>query len=191
MTGEPSDIAVLRSVVAGSGGDAEAVKPVTIGFDAVAALLSGRVAAATAFWNDEGVMLQRRRPGFHVFRVEGTALPPTRSWCCARRARTCARILRLADAVVHALVRGYGPRCPTRGPRARPRAPGAGRRPGAAGGGAAAVSPAFRAPDGRVGELVLRRCGVVTVEVRFGIVSRPPDVSVTFDRGFVAAAGPG
>ena len=75
ITGVPSDTAVLRSVVAGAGGDPGRVRTITIGFNAVADLLAGRVAAATAFWNDEGVTLRRRRPGFHVFRVDRLRRP--------------------------------------------------------------------------------------------------------------------
>ena len=75
VSGDPSDLAVLDSVVRGSGGDPAKVKTITIGFDAVADLLAGRVAAATAFWNDEGVTLQRRQPGFHVFRVDDYGAP--------------------------------------------------------------------------------------------------------------------
>ena len=41
VTGLPSDDAVLRSVVAGAGGDPRRVREVTIGFDAVPALLGG------------------------------------------------------------------------------------------------------------------------------------------------------
>jgi len=50
---------VLRSTVQGVGGDPARVRTVTIGFNAVSSLLAGRVAAATAFWNIEGVALAR------------------------------------------------------------------------------------------------------------------------------------
>src|SRR5215210_7202750 len=45
VTGLPSDEAVLRSIVAGDGGDPAKVRLTTIGFQAVKALLAGRVAA--------------------------------------------------------------------------------------------------------------------------------------------------
>ncbi len=75
VTGVPSDTAVLHSVVAGAGGDPTDVKTITIGFNAVADLLAGKVAAATAFWNDEGVTLRAHNPGFHVFRVDHYGAP--------------------------------------------------------------------------------------------------------------------
>ncbi len=55
VTGLPSDDAVLDSVLEADGADPDAVDRVTIGFNAVASLAAGRVDAATAFWNAEGV----------------------------------------------------------------------------------------------------------------------------------------
>jgi NitT/TauT family transport system substrate-binding protein/putative hydroxymethylpyrimidine transport system substrate-binding protein len=66
---------VLPSIVADAGGTPTTVKTITIGFNAVADLLAGRVAAATAFWNDEGVTVRRHDPGFHVFRVDQCGAP--------------------------------------------------------------------------------------------------------------------
>ena len=102
VTGDPSDLAVLRSIVAGAGGHPSTVRTITIGYDAVADLLARRVAAATAFWNDEGVTLAHERPGFHVFRVENYGAPayPELVLCAtghraaprsAPRARSCQR----------------------------------------------------------------------------------------------------
>src|SRR5215216_5421840 len=76
VTGLPSDVAVLRSVVQGDGGDPEAVKTTTIGFEAVKAMLAKRVAAATAFWNVEGVALHAQRPDTREFRVDDYGAPP-------------------------------------------------------------------------------------------------------------------
>src|SRR5205807_1094972 len=58
VTGLPSDNAVLRAVVQGDGGSYARVHRVTIGFSAVASLVARKVAAATAFWNVEGVTLK-------------------------------------------------------------------------------------------------------------------------------------
>ena len=75
ITGVPSDTAVLHSIVAGAGGRPDDVKTITIGFNAVADLLAGKVAAATAFWNDEGVTVRAHDPDYHVFRVNRYGAP--------------------------------------------------------------------------------------------------------------------
>src|SRR6187551_1864568 len=75
VTGLPSDDAVLRSIVEGAGGDFSRVQRVTIGFNAVPALLGGRVAAATAFWSVEGVALRHARPSMHELRVDAYGAP--------------------------------------------------------------------------------------------------------------------
>jgi ABC-type nitrate/sulfonate/bicarbonate transport system substrate-binding protein len=188
VTGLPSDRAVLRSIVAGAGGNPRKVKQITIGFNAVPALLAHRVAGATAFWNDEGVSLERRRPGFHIFRVDDYGAPayPELVLCATRAAlRTDPN---LAHAVVRTLVRGYG--VTLNDPEGsesdlESRVPGLDRSLVAAELGA--VSPALQARDGHVGELDLRELQAwSTWEARFGIVAKPPDVFKTFDPRFVA-----
>jgi putative hydroxymethylpyrimidine transport system substrate-binding protein len=76
VTGLPSDIAVLRAVVAGDHGDFEAVKRVTIGFSAVPEMAAGKVDAVTAFWNAEGVTLEQRHVKINDFRVDRYGAPP-------------------------------------------------------------------------------------------------------------------
>ena len=81
VTGLPSDEAVLSSIVRGDGGDPAKVHKVTIGFQAVTALLSRRVDAATAFWSAEGVALQAK-PGHAPVqgrRLRRPALPRARA----------------------------------------------------------------------------------------------------------------
>ena len=56
---------------------------VTIGFQAVKALLARRVAGATAFWNVEGVALRERGPGSASSASTTSAPRATRSSCCA------------------------------------------------------------------------------------------------------------
>lgn len=75
VTGLPSDDAVLDSIVSADGGDPDKVNRVTIGFNAVSALASGRVDAATAFWNAEGVTLERRGVATRTFRVDDYGAP--------------------------------------------------------------------------------------------------------------------
>jgi NitT/TauT family transport system substrate-binding protein/putative hydroxymethylpyrimidine transport system substrate-binding protein len=75
VTGLPSDDAVLDSVLSADGGDPGAVHRVTIGFNAVASLAAGRVDAATAFWNAEGVALRRQGIATREFRVDAYGAP--------------------------------------------------------------------------------------------------------------------
>jgi NitT/TauT family transport system substrate-binding protein/putative hydroxymethylpyrimidine transport system substrate-binding protein len=190
ITGVPSDTAVLHSVVAGAGGDPAKVKTITIGFNAVTDLLAGRVAAATAFWNDEGLTVQSKRPGFHVFRVERYGAPsyPELVLCATRR--TLTRNRHLAQLVVESLVRGYDYTLlhPSRSARDLERLV-TGLDPTLVSTQLNALLPAFRAADGRVGEL-----DVATLktwahwEARFGIVSRPPGVGAMFYPGLVPAS---
>ncbi|MGH2876780.1 MAG: ABC transporter substrate-binding protein, partial [Solirubrobacteraceae bacterium] len=110
VTGAPSDTAVLDSIVSGAGGRPSSLHTVTIGYDAVSDLLAGRVAAATAFWSDEGVTLARRRGDrapFHVFRVDEYGAPSYPELVVCATARLLRARPGLARAVVHALVRGY------------------------------------------------------------------------------------
>lgn len=75
VTGAPSDEAVLHAVIAGDGGDARRVHELTIGFSAVPSLIARRVAAATAFWDVEGVTLRRQGVATHEFRVDAYGAP--------------------------------------------------------------------------------------------------------------------
>jgi ABC-type nitrate/sulfonate/bicarbonate transport system substrate-binding protein len=108
VTGLPSDDAVLRSIVEGAGGDFEKVRKTTIGFAAVKALLAGRVAGATAFWNAEGVALKAQRPGIREFRVDDFGAPayPELVLCVTRA--TLEDDAPAVRATIRALQRGYG-----------------------------------------------------------------------------------
>ncbi|HYH57616.1 MAG TPA: ABC transporter substrate-binding protein [Thermoleophilaceae bacterium] len=75
VAGLPSDDAVLRAVVESDGGDFDRVERVTIGFGAVANLLAGKVDAATAFWNAEGVVLRERGLATREFRLDDYGAP--------------------------------------------------------------------------------------------------------------------
>jgi NitT/TauT family transport system substrate-binding protein/putative hydroxymethylpyrimidine transport system substrate-binding protein len=193
ITGDPSDSAVLDSIVAGSGGDPHRLHTVTIGFNAVADLLAGRVAAATAFWNDEGVTLRRQRPGFHIFRVENYGAPPYPELVLCATAARVRRDPSLARSVVRSLVAGY------RFTLAHPARSAAdlerevsGLDPELVGAELRGLLPAFRAADGQVGALeaaTLRRWDAW--EARFGIVRRPPDLAATFDPRFVNGSAAG
>lgn len=76
VSGLPSDPAFLRAIVEDDGGDFGAVERVTIGFNSVGSLISGRIDAAPVFWNAEGVALRRRGVPVREFRVEEYGAPP-------------------------------------------------------------------------------------------------------------------
>jgi putative hydroxymethylpyrimidine transport system substrate-binding protein len=191
ITGVPSDTAVLRSVVAGSGGDPAKVKTITIGFNAVADLLAGRVAAATAFWNDEGQAIQSKRPGFHIFRVENYGAPAYPELVLCATPATLRRAPGLVHGVVDALVRGYlytvlHPQ-QSAGDLER-QVPGL--EPSLVQAQLARLLPAFNPANGHIGELNLATLRAwARWEARFGIVSHAPDVAAMFDPAFAGKSG--
>ena len=187
VTGLPSDDAVLASIVAGDGGDPAQVRSVTIGFQAVKALLAGRVAGATAFWNAEGVALRRERPEMQEFRVDDYGAPPYPELVlCVTRA-TLEDDAPTIRATIRALQRGYGeaqrdPESAVAAMRAaEPRLDEAGLTAELD-----AVDEAFTAGARAFGELrpnVLRAWA--RWDVRFGILNEPPDVGRAFDTSLV------
>ena len=189
ITGVPSDTAVLHSVVAGAGGNPSRVKTITIGFNAVADLLAGRVTAATAFWSDEGVTLSERRPGFHSFRVDRYGAPSYPELVVCATSSTLAHHRGLAEAVVQSLQRGYAFTLAHPGQSAGDlERLVTGLDPKLVAPELQALLPAFRSPGGAVGSLNRRRLTAWAAwEARFGIVKRPPEVASTFDFGIAAA----
>lgn len=191
VTGLPSDDAVLRSIVEGAGGDFGKVEKVTIGFNAVPALLGGRVAGATAFWNVEGVALRAERPGSHELRVDAYGAPPYPELVLVTARDTLEDDPALVHATVRALVRGYGvtvhdPASSLSDLERQVR--GLDRRQLDAQ--LDALAPALSPPGGRIGGLdadVLARWA--RWEARFGIVATPPDVERLFDPSVVPESG--
>jgi ABC-type nitrate/sulfonate/bicarbonate transport system substrate-binding protein len=189
VTGLPSDDAVLRSIVEGAGGDADRVRKVTIGFEAVPALLAKRVDGATAFWNAEGVALRARRPGTREFRVDDYGAPPYPELVLATSRETLRDDPALVRATVRALRRGY--REALLDPESAVGALVTANR-GLDRAGVQrefdAVQAAFTAAPGGFGALSLSRLRAwARWEARFGIVERPPVVARAFDLSFVGA----
>jgi ABC-type nitrate/sulfonate/bicarbonate transport system substrate-binding protein len=190
VTGVPSDDAVLRSIVLGAGGDPALVHTVTIGFNAVPALLSGRVAAATAFWSAEGIALRERGRPVRAFKVADYGAPsyPELVLCVART--TLQDHPELVRATVTALERGY------RLTVSDPEASASDLLDAAQGLDRATVDaeldalmPAFLGATGRPGALdvpTLRRWA--RWEVRFGIVPKRPRVHAAFVTKYADAA---
>ncbi len=107
VTGLPSDVAVLDSTVAGAGGDPATVKQVTIGFNAVPALLGGHVAAVTAFWDVEGIALRRVRPATREFRVDDYGAPAYPELILSVDGQTLAKRSKFVLQTLTAIKRGY------------------------------------------------------------------------------------
>jgi ABC-type nitrate/sulfonate/bicarbonate transport system substrate-binding protein len=188
VTGLPSDVAVLRSVVQGDGGDPDKVRTTTIGFEAVKALIAHRVAAATAFWNVEGVALHALRPGTREFRVDDFGAPPYPELVLCVTRSTLDEQRPVVEATIRALRRGYDE---TQNDPESAVATLVEANPdldrAAAAAQLDAVSPAFTAGADVYGQLredVLRKWAAWDLE--FGIVKHPIDVGAAFDAQLAA-----
>jgi putative hydroxymethylpyrimidine transport system substrate-binding protein len=185
VTGLPSDDAVLSSIVRGDGGDPSKVHKVTIGFQAVAALLAKRVDGATAFWNAEGVALQAQRPGIRQFKVDDFGAPPYPELVLCVSRQTLRDDRSLVAATVRALRRGYEEAIVDPESAVQALVDRAGVKRETTERELDAVSPAFTEGASKYGELdpvALRRWA--RWEAGFGITKRPPDVAQAFAPGF-------
>lgn len=181
VTGLPSDVAVLNSIVRGAGGDPGKIRRTTIGFTAVPSLLSGRVQAATGFWNAEGVALRREQPRSRIFRVDQFGAPSYPELVLVATATTLQDDPELAPGLVAALRRGYDEALldPDLAVETLVRRnPGLERGPVLAE--LQAVQSTFRA-GGRFGDLdPVRLNAWARWAKRFGIVDEEPDVDLAF-----------
>lgn len=75
VSGLPSDPAFLRAILARDGGSLAKIHQVTIGFGAVANMVTRKVVAVPAFWNAEGVVLRQRGIPVREFRVDDYGAP--------------------------------------------------------------------------------------------------------------------
>jgi NitT/TauT family transport system substrate-binding protein/putative hydroxymethylpyrimidine transport system substrate-binding protein len=179
VSGLPSDPAFLGAIVRDDGGDPRRVRQVTIGFNSVSAILSGKVAAAPVFWNAEGVALRRKGLRTHEFRVDDYGAPrypevvivTARRTLQRERGRIRRTLLALRDGL--AAVR----RDPAAAVTQIAQEAQTNDR-GLIGAQLAAVSPIF-APGLRLDRPVLERWAAF--DARIGIVRRPPDVARAFD----------
>ena len=183
VTGLPSDDAVLDAIVSGDGGDPAKVRRVTIGFTAVQALLTRKVAAATAFWNAEGVALKARRPQARVFRVDRYAAPAYPELVLATSRESLDTNGPVIRATVRALRRGYEATIddPASAVTALTDAESSLERD-LVSRELDAVSPSFTAGARHFGELDPARLRAWAAwEQKFGIVNQRPDVARAFD----------
>ena len=179
VSGLPSDPAFLDAIVRDDGGDPARVRQVTIGFNSVSAILSGKVAAAPVFWNAEGVALRRKGLRTHEFRVDDYGAPPypevvlvtARKTLERERDRIRRTLLTLRDGL--GVVRKHPAAAVADVARQAETTD-----RGLIAAQLAAVSPIF-APGLRLDRPVLERWAAF--DARIGIVRRAPDVGRTFD----------
>ena len=191
VTGLPSDDAVLRSIVRGAGGDPGKVGSTTIGFTAVRSVLTGRVAAATGFWNVEGVALRERRPELREFRVDDFGAPAYPELVLAVTRETLQDRPSLVRATVAALARGYeevlsDPENGVSALVAGGRAASTARRSGASSTRSRRRSPPARAAS--ASSTAARLEAWARWEQRFGITQREPEVGARVRRALRAGA---
>ncbi len=106
--GIPYQSAYLQTILQQAGVPVESVKETNVGFNLVPAMLSKRVDATLgAFWNVEGVQLQRegRRP--RILRMEELGVPTYDELILVARKETLAERGDDVRAFVQALARGY------------------------------------------------------------------------------------
>jgi putative hydroxymethylpyrimidine transport system substrate-binding protein len=106
--GIPYQSAYLQTILQRAGVPVDSVKETNVGFNLVPAMLSKRVVATLgAFWNVEGVQLQRagRRP--HIIRMEQVGVPTYDELILVARKDTLAERGDDVRAFVQALARGY------------------------------------------------------------------------------------
>ncbi len=78
VTGVPSDNAIYETIISDAGGDPSKAKVVTIGFNGVQNLESGKIDAFTGFWPSDGVQVQQDGYPTTIFRLDeygGPAYP--------------------------------------------------------------------------------------------------------------------
>jgi putative hydroxymethylpyrimidine transport system substrate-binding protein len=178
VTGVPSDEAVLSTVVRGDGGDPRRVRTITIGFSAVPSLLAGKVAAATAFWNVEGVTLKRRGLATHEFRVDDYGAPHYPELVLVARRETVASDPKLVRDTLAALADGTRDALADRAAAAQRVATAAQARPDLIRAELDAIAPAMEPPI-RLNPQAL--AGWAAFDLRVGILRNTPTVSRTFD----------
>jgi len=177
VTGLPSDDAVLRAVVEGDGGNYARVRRITIGFTAVPSLVARKVAAATAFWNVEGVALRARGVHTHEFRLDAGGSRYPELVFVTTRAMLRAHREKIHDALA-VLDDSYGPALDEPGRILRAIAKAGQIDPVLLRAEYKAIRPALLTGV-RFSATALRHWAAF--DVRYGILRRPPDLRRAFD----------
>ena len=177
VSGLPSDPAVLKPVMQADGGDFSKLRLITIGFNAVPNLLAHRVAGVPAFWNVEGVLLQRR--GFHprIFKLDDYGAPRYPEVVLVTKRSTLAKEPKLVKGALTAIADGSRSVLDDPSPAVADVARAAGADRGLIAAQLAAIRPIVD-PSLRLDRAVLTQWA--TFDARFGILRRRPDVARTF-----------
>jgi ABC-type nitrate/sulfonate/bicarbonate transport system substrate-binding protein len=107
ITGVPSDLAALDTVVRDAGGNPSRIHILTIGFNGVADLEAGKIAAFTGYWPDDGVTLQVSGYPVTDFKLNQWGGPDYPGLVAFTTERLIRRDPKLVRAFVAATVRGY------------------------------------------------------------------------------------
>jgi putative hydroxymethylpyrimidine transport system substrate-binding protein len=107
VTGVPSDEAIARVILEDSGVDPSSVEFITIGFDAVANLISQSVDAAIGFWSAEAVALELEGEKPIVFRPDQYGAPPYPELVFFASTTTIEERPEVLEAFARALAKGY------------------------------------------------------------------------------------
>jgi NitT/TauT family transport system substrate-binding protein/putative hydroxymethylpyrimidine transport system substrate-binding protein len=107
ITGVPSDLAALDTVVRDAGGNPKKIHIVTIGFNGVADLEAGKIAAFTGYWPDDGVTLQVSGYPVTDFKLNQWGGPDYPGLVAFTTRRLIDNDPRLVRAFVAATVHGY------------------------------------------------------------------------------------
>lgn len=106
--GIPYQSAYLRTILDTAGVPVDSVEETSVGFNLVPAMLSRRVDATLgAFWNVEGVQLQRARRDPRIFRMEEVGVPTYDELVLVARKDFVGEHGDEVRAFVQALARGY------------------------------------------------------------------------------------
>jgi putative hydroxymethylpyrimidine transport system substrate-binding protein len=185
VSGLPSDIAVLRAVVEGDGGDFDKVRRTTIGFAAVPSLIERKVDAVPAFWNAEGVALRQRGVRIREFRVDDFGAPRYPEVVLLTTRRTLDRRRRQVTDALRAIADGTESVLAHPGPAIDEIATAGGADRELVAAQMRAVRPALRPPL-RLDRRALE--GWASFAKRFGILKRRLDVDRAFALGLLSGA---
>jgi NitT/TauT family transport system substrate-binding protein/putative hydroxymethylpyrimidine transport system substrate-binding protein len=177
VTGLPSDDAVLSAVLEADGSSLPRVRRTTIGFSAVPSLIAGKVDAAVAFWNAEGVALRKRGVKTREFRVDDYGAPRYPELVLVVTRETLRERRDLVDDVLATLRDGTRAALADRDAAVDDIVRSSGADEELVRAQLAAVAPALRPPL-RLDRRALE--GWARFDARFGILKRPPDVDQAF-----------